>query len=388
MQKGSLMIKLLTIILASTALLSAYEPEELTLSVTEPSDIERTDAAVAASRGYKTYMEIPTTDITVHNHTTAVACENVVKLFMTFKYPLSGRKLDELKKVADIVAKLHEETLRYKKSIIEPMLFFAGLGIETAREWVTEDEKARDALCTMLVDFKHGSNLNTDLMLAVFKSWLELAPQMVNDAKILRAIVNSSDLKLISYLVNRPDAKVLFIPSGITRRVVLTPDVSTLDIITERPPLAGAFPLTDPEKACILARAFGAATLTNARPLLGPGTISVEAVVAMLKESLNNSNDFLTALNQLVIFLDELSPETLDLSNDQGDTILMKLIEYQDRYANPELAELSSLLLNAFIEIANLNTANRRGETALIKAAKKGNVEIMQKLLGCVEFLS
>ena len=359
------------------------------MSVPEPFPLAEHTPTSEANNGRETYMEIAPRDITIRallpfliqKHTTAEACKNAVKLFLTLQKTVSDISIDEAEYAANVVAELHKESLHYKKSLIEPMLFFGGLGIPAIPEWILDNDVARDEFSEIMCDFKNGENVNSDLALALFKTWPEFVPQIAGNAKVLLRVVSSNNLDLISYLVNHPQIRVLFIPYGDMRSPVLLP---VADMFTELIPLSGAFPLTDPRKASILTKAFGATTLLCSRPTVASKLITAKAMIAIMKESLNDSNDFFTALHQLFMYMDEFSHDTLDIRNERGETILMKLIEYRDRYAElaktnwmmmkcPDLDKNYWLMLKYFAENADVNVADERGETALIKAIKKGD---------------
>jgi hypothetical protein len=381
-------MKLLIIaLLASPVLLSAHESYEQTC------DSAATKlSALKANEGYKTYMEatlstvkVPATLLRFLMHTQSVplACENVGKLLLTLKQSANDISEDEVVHAASLIGDLYGNSRAFNQngfrffepwnsdgtcrpSLTEPMLYFAGLAIPAARDWL--DKKKPEVISKIMGDFKRAKtfggivgyyNVRPDLVLAILK----FKPELARDQKILTQAIRANDKALLTYLVNHPAVKNLFIPKALSR----------------------AFPLSDPDKAEVLVKAFGAGTLMSASPrdirYIWPQVLAV-----IMKESLDNKDDFFTVLD--AIFLDDqwgltdsLLAGILDVRNDKGETVLMKYIEYLEKYTTPFLIEHSAYILNYLIRHTDVNAAHQQGETALIQATRNGEIVAVQLLI-------
>ena len=141
------------------------------------------------------------------------------------------------------------------------------------------------------------------------------------------------------------------------------------------------FPLHDPVKAVILAKAFGLRTLMAAgRERLYQNLLSPETAEALLPHVFDKPDDLLELLSSDTTdqpFLYELRPDTRDYL---GATVLMKLIEYKNFYTNSD-AGFASRALRFLIDRGNVNAVDALGETALIKAVRMEDLEAIRLLL-------
>jgi hypothetical protein len=285
------------------------------------------------------------------------ACENVAKFLSSRKEPANHLTTVDLKNAATLIAD------HFNTTDSEPMLCFAGLQIPAALDWVQDDPQGRNELRTIYIGSKCDRYAcDSGLVLAILNS----KPELAKDTQILRNAMRSDDLPLISYLVNRPDLRDL-----------LTQQYSMHELAA----LCSAFPLRDPEKARILAKALGGGTVLRALNLEWTGLISADAQAAIMKESLNSPDDFLRIVHKTLLLKHPLHQGTMELRDENGNTILMKFIEYRDKYTDSGLASLSRQALCDVIAASEVNAVNVSGETALIKATKKGDAEAIRLLL-------
>ena len=100
---------------------------------------------------------------------------------------------------------------------------------------------------------------------------------------------------------------------------------------------------------------------------------------AELLKVFDNPQDLLKLLN--AIYGDSQLAAHRDLRNKAGETLLMKLIEYSDLYVDIFDATEAATILRYLIANSDVNAADDQGETALIKATKKGDLSVIKLLL-------
>ena len=103
---------------------------------------------------------------------------------------------------------------------------------------------------------------------------------------------------------------------------------------------------------------------------------------AELLKVFDNPQDLLNLLK--AIYGDSQLAAHRDLRNQAGETLLMKLIEYRDLYVDaPGIfdATAAATILRYLIANSDVNAADDQGETALIKATKKGDLSDIKLLL-------
>ncbi len=175
-------------------------------------------------------------------------------------------------------------------------------------------------------------------------------------------------------------------PPGLIMFLVQWPEIR--EAITKRgprgedSPLAMVFPLHDPVKAVILAKAFGLRTLMAAGRDRGlaQNLLSLETAEALLPYVFDKPDDLLELLSSHTTdkpFLFELRPDTRDYL---GETVLMKLIQYKNFYTNSDAA-FAHKALRVLIHQGNVNAVDARGETALIKAVRMKDLGAIRLLL-------
>ena len=155
-----------------------------------------------------------------------------------------------------------------------------------------------------------------------------------------------------------------------TDSIQLLVDTLRDEFIGTRLALKKAFPLNDPEKTVIFAKAFGLQNLmrafeaSNVRHL--PSPFSLEATLALIPSAFN-SPDLIMLLCKLIHY-NLLNTEMLALRNDQEETLLMKMSDNVG-------------VLNFLVHNSEVNAIDTRGETAMIKAVKKRNMKTASILI-------
>ncbi len=258
---------------------------------------------------------------------------------------------DELLPGALLIAK------QYKTDPAEVMLRLYASGITHAQSWRNlETPQTSAALQKIIADFeKH--KINKDLLLPILMD----EPEHALNPILLKSILSHSSANVLRFLVN--DSK--------RKHCMLT-------LIDTKSPLSHAFPLVDTEKAQILIEAFDLTTLLAAAGQTRL-TKKSEPAKILMRSSFEKPQEF---LKLLILFSQEnMFAEMLNMQNDQGTTLLMKLIEYRDRY-NESLAMQEALtLVRYLIDTSKIHHADANGETALIVATKKNDLEIIKLLL-------
>ena len=256
----------------------------------------------------------------------------------------------------DLVPAALQIANRYKIDPAEVMLRFYGAEIPAASEWrKLATDKTNRTIKKIIAEFKRG--INNELMLPICMD----DPSLTLDATVLIKALSAGSASLVRYLVNNPHRKKLL------TRVVQG---------QENAPLSYAFPLNDSEKALILLEAFDLYTLLKACPSRFSNVVPAKALITT---AFDKPQDFLALLS---IFLkDEILGEMVNMHNEQGETVLMKLIEHRPQYVTSAASSKAQTLLHYLITHSKLNHADKKGETALIKATKMNNLEIIQLLL-------
>lgn len=273
------------------------------------------------------------------------------------KYLKTVQRPDQitLQQVEELALLINAKTLRAPLHI---MLLFFDSGIPAAREWL-QTHADTDDIIILLKDFQVDPKnpILQALVVPILKYDPKLEPKLAANRLFLKAVMQSNFPSLIRYFVNREP------------RVLL--------------PLADAFPLRNPEIALILEKAFGLPALLTAeaeKKYRAEDAFSLGVVKALMPTVFANPDNFVLLLKAAYDHSSTLrtNPEFLNMRNDRGETILMKLIEYNRSYS---ARAASNILIYRFIEDSDIHAKDSEGQTALIKAVKKVDLNAIKLLL-------
>ena len=142
------------------------------------------------------------------------------------------------------------------------------------------------------------------------------------------------------------------------------------EFVGARLALKKAFPLKDLEKALIFVEVFGYQELMRAFNTSGLQLpFSQEVAHGLIPAVLNDPAALITHLTRH-IWQNMLRPEITALRNDQDETLLMKMSEY---FTNEKIDFDQAGVLKFLATHSDVNAIDKKGETALIKAAKNRN---------------
>ena len=259
---------------------------------------------------------------------------------------------NDLQPAALLIAK------RCKADPAEVMLRLHALGITHAQNWRNlQTPQTNAALQKIIADFEK-QKINKDLLLPILMDEPELALNPI----LLKSILSHGSVSLLRFLVKDPRRKQCM-----------------KTFIDSKSPLSYAFPLVDTEKAQILIEAFDLTTLLAAAGQTRLTTKSEPAKILM-RNSFEKPQEFLKLLS--IFYRENMLPEMLNMHNDQGETLLMKLIEYRDLYdESPQSMQEALTLVRYLINTSKIHHADANGETALFVATKKNDFEVIKLLL-------
>lgn len=292
--------------------------------------------------------------------------QNIAKYIQTVIPPdeIGVLQLDHLARLITAKFGFINNSEAERKAATGIMLGFYQAGIPAAASWLGASGFFKD----LLLKIQSLPGLSP-LALRLLK----YKPDLAADPYLLHTIMASGSPSLIRYVVNRDDL-----------RPILTRKADGLKNV----PLAYVFPIKDPEIDLILREAFDNRTLDKARSSVNIW-YSSEVVKTLLKNAFNKPEDFLRVLSLIYpkphFFDTDPTYNLLNLRNDQGETVLMKLIEYRDKYTDSEDsldATKARSLVDYLIKNTDINATDLRGKTALIKATQKRDFEAVGLLLG------
>ena len=189
---------------------------------------------------------------------------------------------------------------------------------------------------------------------------LRYDPSFASDPLFLGNALIHGSASLVRFLVDRPELREIF---------VSRPSMEV------HSPLSSAFPLNDCEKALIIAQAFGLRTVLS-QGKDNHEVLSVEVARGLIQHVFDAPDylfEFLSAMHEYFPTL--LNSQIIQMLNERGETILTKLIERRRQHRDQ-----TSSFLKCIIRYSDIDATDSLGETALIKAAKNGDLEIVEHL--------
>ena len=249
---------------------------------------------------------------------------------------------------------------QFVRSPLDVLLLFYGSGIPAAKELLDRTPRIHEQLKELVTLGDFWEYYDEAFALPIFMH----DPSLALDPNILVAAIKKDSPNLIRFLVQRPELRDAFTKRG---------------PLGEYSPLAMAFPLVD-AKTFILAEAFDLRTLIAAGKQRFEDNLIYPDVAQDLLPYVIDKPDDLIILLSLKYNHEPYYWMGLKTRNEQGETVLMKLIEYRKKYTNSDAA-LADEALRFLIDEGDINAVDGLGETALIKAIKNEDLEAIGLLL-------
>lgn len=142
------------------------------------------------------------------------------------------------------------------------------------------------------------------------------------------------------------------------------------EFVGPRMALQKVFPLNDLEKALIFVEVFGYQELMRVAGARSLQILFSQEVAQGLIPAIFDDREALIAHLTRYIYQNMLRPEIAALRNDQDETLLMKMSEY---FTNEKIDFDCAGVLKFLATHSDVNAIDKKGETALIKAAKNRN---------------
>ncbi len=253
---------------------------------------------------------------------------------------------EQLKQVAERFAK------RLDITELEVIIHLFDFGISQAAPFL---ESSRSDLEAIIHEFTRDG-LHEPLILPL----LRYDPSFASDPLFLGNALIHGSASLVRFLVDRPELREIF---------VSRPSMEV------HSPLSYAFPVNDCEKALIIVQAFGLRTVMSQRKD-NHEVLTAEVARGLIQHVLDAPDylfEFLSAMHEYFPTL--LNSQMIQMLNERGETILMRLIERRRQHRDQ-----TPSFLKCIIRCSDINATDRLGETALIKAAKNGDLEIVEHL--------
>jgi Ankyrin repeats (many copies) len=263
-----------------------------------------------------------------------------------------------------------------------------------------------EKITTTLAMQSATSQLNVILLLSALdipaaKEWLDAKPETHEELKSqLRSSMyqRDNDRALWATLLYRPELCEPYLlkhfltwvlpscPVAAAKRLVDTPSLRREFVVGDALSLICSAALKDPEKLNIFVAAFGWEFLIDKLSWETFRLIFQDMVLKVF----NKKNALMVLLARTLSDRSILRDNShiFTLRNESGQTLLMKIAEYvknKENFLGEDMKvsfESLKSIRAIFIAHSDVNATDNQGETALIKAVKKGNLETARALVG------